>query len=187
VVGVLQLGRKNARFLFSPCGESKLVVYRNRLFDEKSDEKANNRSLVDLDLRYHSISNDNWNILCESLKAHPTLTCLNLLYTSPSNPSDEQKAHRTRAIAEMMKESTVLHTIHYDRDERDDQIYAESILPHLESNLYRPRVQGIKKADIALRRPLLGRALQTNSVRNKSNLLWMLLSGNPDVVVRLIE
>jgi hypothetical protein len=31
---------------------------------------------------------------------------------------------------------------------------------------------------------LLGRALQTESVRNDSNLLWIFLSGNPDVVVQ---
>jgi hypothetical protein len=31
---------------------------------------ASNRGLVELDLRYHHISDDNWSILCESLKAH---------------------------------------------------------------------------------------------------------------------
>jgi hypothetical protein len=87
----------------------------------------------------------------------------------------------------MVQENQVLLTIDLNRDERDEQIYAESILPHLETNLYRPRVLGIKKADIALRRPLLGRALQTHSVRSKSNLLWMFLSGNQDVVVQSIE
>jgi hypothetical protein len=148
---------------------------------------ANNRSMVDLDLSGRcSISDENWSILCESLKAHPTLTTLNLL-SEASDLSDEQKAHRTRAVAEMMKENTVLHTIHFNRGERNHQIYAESILPYLESNLYRPRVLGIKKADIALRRPLLGRALQMESVRNDSNLLWMFLSGNPDAVFSLIE
>jgi hypothetical protein len=34
---------------------------------------------------------------------------------------------------------------------------------------------------------LLGRALQTKSVRNDSNLLWMFISGNADVLVRSIE
>jgi hypothetical protein len=78
-------------------------------------------------------------------------------------------------------------TIDLERYEREEQIYKESIHPYLEMNLYRPRVLGIKKADIALRRPLLGRALQTKSVRNKSNFLWMFLSGNQDVVVQSIE
>jgi hypothetical protein len=86
-----------------------------------------------------------------------------------------------------MQENLVLLTITLDPYNRDYQIYMEMIHPYLETNLYRPRVLGIKKADIALRRPLLGRALQTKSVRNKSNLLWMLLSGNQDVVVQSIE
>jgi hypothetical protein len=75
-------------------------------------------------------------------------------------------------------------TIDLEGYEKDAKIYAE-ILPYLETNLYRPRVLNIKKADIALRRALLGWALQTKSVRNKSNLLWMSLSsGNHDVVLQ---
>jgi hypothetical protein len=101
--------------------------------------------------------------------------------------SIEQKAQRTCLLAEMMEENTILLAIFLMRHERDAQIYEEMILPYLETNLYRPRVLRIKKADIALRKALLGRALQTESVRNKSNLLWMLLSGNQDVVVRSIE
>ena len=58
------------------------------------------------------------------------------------------------------------------------------IVPLLEKNLYRPRVLAIKRTDIALRRPLLGLALQSELVRNKSNVLWMLLSGNADIVVK---
>jgi hypothetical protein len=58
------------------------------------------------------------------------------------------------------------------------------ILPYLETNRYRPRVLAIKKADIQIRRPLLGRALQTKSVRNDFNIMWMFLSGNADVVLQ---
>jgi hypothetical protein len=63
----------------------------------------------------------------------------------------------------------------------------EEILPYLETNWHRPRVHAIKKADISLRRALLGRALQTKYVRNDSNRLWMFVSGNVDVLVRSIE
>jgi hypothetical protein len=148
---------------------------------------AENKGLVKLDLYHRSISDENWTILCQSLKGHPTLTSLDLRYKRPGWLSDEQKSLRTRVLAEMMHENRVLLTIDLEPYKRDAQIYEESILPYLETNLYRPRVLGIKKADIALRRPLLGRALQTESVRNKSNLLWMLLSGNQDVVVQSIE
>jgi hypothetical protein len=156
---------------------------------------ANNRGLVDLNLEHCSISNDNWNVLCESLQAQPTLTSINLRGTRPTisrtGPaggrirfSDEQNVHRTRAMAEMVQRNTTLHTIELSADERDEQIYAETIQPYLETNRYRPRVDAITKADISLRRPLLGLALQTESVRNKSNLLWMFPSGNSDGVLQ---
>jgi hypothetical protein len=37
---------------------------------------AENKSLVELVLRHYSTSNENWTIMCESLKGHPTLTSL---------------------------------------------------------------------------------------------------------------
>jgi hypothetical protein len=40
---------------------------------------------------------------------------------------------------------------------------------------------------IHIRRAFLGRALRTKSVRNKSNLQWMFLSGNADVVLQSNE
>jgi hypothetical protein len=86
-----------------------------------------------------------------------------------------------------MEENRVLLTIDPERVDRDYQIYMEMIHPYLETNLYRPRVLGIKKADIQIRRPLLGRALQMESVRNKSNLIWMFLTGNQDVVLQSDE
>jgi hypothetical protein len=161
---------------------------------------ANNRGLVDLNLRYHPISYDNWMILGQSLQTHPTLTSLNLAYTSPLllNPiydgplaphdtrielSAEQRAQRTRVLAQMVQRNTSLHTIELSARQYDQQIYMEMIYPYLVTNRYRPRVLAITKADIPLRRTLLGRALQTRSVRNNSSLLWMFLSRNPDVVV----
>jgi hypothetical protein len=150
----------------------------------------NRRGPVNLDISRFHMSHDNWSFLCESLKAHPTLTSLDLRNTMPwrrscadaSVVSDEEKSHRTRLLAETMKENITLHTVHLSEDERDEQIYKESILPYLGMNLYRPRVLAMNKVDISLRRAFLGRALQTDSVRNDSNLLWMFLSGNPGVV-----
>jgi hypothetical protein len=157
------------------------------------------------------ISDDNWSILCESLKAHPTLTNLNLLDTRPSNPvdadddddddddeddeedpedtillSDEQKSHRTRLLAEMMKANTILRTILLTDHEHDDQIYTEEISPYLETNLYRPRVVAVKKTHMReFRKKVLGRAL--DCVKSKPNLVWMFLSQNVDAFVRSEE
>jgi hypothetical protein len=150
---------------------------------------AENKSLLVLDLIGCSIIDENWTVLYQSLKGHPTLTNLNL--SSPPRaqnvPHDERKTQRVRVPVAMVQENQVLNSIYLDQDERDEQIYAESILPRLETNLYRPRVLGIKKVGIALRRPLLGRALQTDAVRSKYNLLWMFLSGNRDVVLQSDE
>jgi hypothetical protein len=144
---------------------------------------ANNRGLVNLDLQNCSISDENWTILCQSLQAHPTLISLNLEHTIPAR----HFVVRTSAVAEMIKHNTILNTIELSDGHYDTQVYAEMIQPFLETNKYRPRVHAIKKADIPLRRPLLGLALQTDSVRNDANILWMFLSGNPDVVVQSSE
>jgi hypothetical protein len=151
---------------------------------------AINRGLVDLDLESRAISDDNWSVLCESMKAHPNLTNLNLRTTSPIRPTDGRivltdngKAHRTRLLAGMMQENTSMHTIQLSKEGRVEQIYTQMICPYLETNLYRPRVLAITKADLSLRRAFLGRALQTATIRNDSNLLWMFLSGNAYVVV----
>jgi hypothetical protein len=65
----------------------------------------------------------------------------------------------------------------------DQNVFTESVNPKLETNRYQPRVLAIKQADDRFRRALLGRAMQSKLVRNKSNCLWMLLSENADVVV----
>jgi hypothetical protein len=150
---------------------------------------------VYLDLHNDPISDENWAILCQSLQAHPTLTSLNLIAgTWPRGPdgvtiilSDEQKTHRTRELAEMVQQNTVLHTIELlFTSERDDQICTEEIRPYLETNLYRPRVHAIKKTlDRPFREKVLGRALY--SVRSNPNLVWMLLSENVDAFVRAEE
>jgi hypothetical protein len=149
---------------------------------------ANNRGLVDLNLSSQNISDDNWTILCQSLSTHPTLTSLNLLGTAPTQNENDFTfglpiVLSTRLMADMMHHNIVLHTIARSAEHYDHQMYADMILPCLETNRYRPRVLAITQADIRLRRPLLGRALQTESIRNKPNLLWMFLSDNLDIVV----
>jgi hypothetical protein len=154
---------------------------------------ANNRGLVDLDLSGNRISDENWTIMCQSLQAHLSLTSLNLEETRPMGPAEdriilsaEQTTRRTRALAEMMQQNTVLHTIELAAFERDGQIYTEEIRPYLVTNLYRPRVLAVKKTkDRPFREKVLGRAVY--SVRSNPNLVWMLLSENVDAFVRSEE
>jgi hypothetical protein len=166
---------------------------------------ATNRGLEELDLEGTPISDDIWRIICNSMKAHPTLTNLNLLGTRPSNPvdadddddeeedhdnrillSDEQKSHRTRVLAYMMKANTILRTILLTDHEHDEKIYTEDISPYLETNLYRPRVLAVKKTHVReFREKVLGRAL--DCVKSNPNLVWMFLSQNVDAFVRSEE
>jgi hypothetical protein len=96
--------------------------------------------------------------------------------------SDELQ--KTRLLAErLVRQNTALHTIELAARQYNQQIYMEHILLYLEANRYRPRVLGIKKAHLLIRRNLLGLALQTESVRNKSNLIWMFLLGSQDIAV----
>jgi hypothetical protein len=86
----------------------------------------------------------------------------------------------------MMRYNTILHTINLSKDERDEQIYTESILPYLKTNRYRPRVLAVEKTkERPFRERMLGRALA--SVKTDANLVWMFLSENVDAFVRSEE
>jgi hypothetical protein len=86
-----------------------------------------------------------------------------------------------------MQTNTILCNIHLSAQDRDEDIYTESIQPRLEANLYRPRVlAGKKEADKRpFRQKVLGRAL--SCVRSNPNLVWMFLSENVDVFVQTEE
>jgi hypothetical protein len=97
---------------------------------------------------------------------------------------DDQKQERTRMVAEMMRENTVLQAFNFLENEYDDLIYAEAILPHLVSNLYRPRVLAVTETrNRQLLKKVLGRSLY--SVRSNPDLVWMFLSNNVDVFIPL--
>jgi hypothetical protein len=150
---------------------------------------ASNRGLVDLDLRCHSISDESWSILCQSLEQHPTLISLDLRDTRPTRQASEevileQKRTRTRAIADLLEGNTILQTVHLSEQEREGRIYTELIQPRLEINLYRVRVLAIKEGtqnDRPFREKVLGRAL--HCVRSNPNLVQMFLSQNMDVIL----
>jgi hypothetical protein len=156
---------------------------------------AENRGLTALHASGHSIDDESWTILCQSIQNHPTLTRVNLTDTGPMNSagescallSDEQKTRRTRTLAEMIQTNTILCYITLSPGEYDERIYTESIQPRLEANIYRPRVFAIKNEadDRPFRQKVLGRALA--GVSSEPNLVWMFLSENVDVVVRSDE
>ena len=66
-----------------------------------------------------------------------------------------------------------------DQDSKHE-LFRESVIPYLETNLFRPRLLAIQKTrPIAYRATVLGQALL--AVRTDPNRLWMLLSGNAEV------
>jgi hypothetical protein len=86
----------------------------------------------------------------------------------------------------MMQQSTVLHTTRLSEHERDEHIYTQEIRPHLEVNLYRPRVLAVKKTkDRPFREKVLGQAL--HCVKSSPNLVWVFLSENVDAFARSEE
>jgi hypothetical protein len=93
---------------------------------------AGNMGLVEVKMLGCSISNENLAVLCESLQGHTTLTSLDLVITCPLDPtgtrgymSMEQKRDRTHMVADMMRANTILQTINFREDEREEQIYTE--------------------------------------------------------------
>jgi hypothetical protein len=160
-----------------------------------------NQGLQHLTFSNHAIGEDNWDRLCHALKTHPSLTSVNLQGTGDTATArpglekvermfSQQKAFRTLALAEAMEENIVLHTMVLSPDETDDEMFQESIVPCLETNLFRPRVIAIKHAvdgplSSSFRQKVLGRAL--SSVSHNPNLLWCFLSENIDTAFGSLE
>jgi hypothetical protein len=152
---------------------------------------AENKGLTVLYASGHSIGEEDWSILCQSLQKHPALTRVDLTDTGPMSSSGQktllavkQKTRRTRELAEMMQTNTILCTIRLSEKERDKKIYTKPIQPRLIANRYRLRVLAVKKEadDRPFRQKVLGRAL--HRVRRNPNLVWMFLSGNVDAFVQ---
>jgi hypothetical protein len=86
-----------------------------------------------------------------------------------------------QAVVAMLQSNRVIRRISLSKDERNDQIYQESILPLLQANIYRPRVRRIQQTSRpSLREGLLGRALY--AVRNQRDLVRMLLLKNVEIL-----
>jgi hypothetical protein len=147
-----------------------------------ADALGNNQGLVKFAPAEQHITDENWTVLCQSLHSHPTLETLDLSSTRGRNGvSDETKTHRCTCIVNLLRSNTVLRSIHLSREERDETIWSESILPHLQTRTYQSRILEIKAVDHQPRRSkLFGRAL--NSVQTKPYLLYLFLIGNVDIL-----
>jgi hypothetical protein len=137
--------------------------------------------------RRQLINDENWTVLCQSLRAHPTLETLDLsgtfhdLNAGITTMSNASKTHRCNCIVDLLRSNTVLRSVHLTREERDETIWSESILPHLQTRKVQPLIQEIKAVvDQPRRSKLFGRAL--DSFKTKPYLLYLFLSGNVDII-----
>lgn len=152
---------------------------------------AANLGLVKLYFARQTLNAENWNLLLRSLASHPSLEVLDLggtrerqsrqglLSVTPVN----RRARRTTAVAEMLKSNTVIHTVSLSDADLHRDIFDESIQPWLEINLFWPRIMSIKGTMGPLREKVLGQALR--KVRHNPNRMWMILSGNCDVLANV--
>jgi hypothetical protein len=123
-----------------------------------------------------SVSDETWDAICDSLKAHPTLDVLNLWSTSVPAVI----ISRIQALVDMMKVNMSIHTIHLNSQYSQHELFRGSVIPYLETNRLRPRDRAIQRTcPITYRVKVLGRALL--AVRADPNRVWMILSGNAEV------
>jgi hypothetical protein len=150
-----------------------------------------NLGLVKLYFGRQTLNAENWNLLVRSLASHPSLEVLDLGGTrerqsrqelSSTTPLD-RKARRTSVVGEMLKSNTVIHTVSLSDADLHRDIFDESIQPWLEMNLFWPRIMSIKGTVGPLREKVLGQALR--KVRHNPNRMWMILSGNGDVLANV--
>jgi hypothetical protein len=135
------------------------------------------------------VDDETWKTLFRSIRNHPQLEILGLVRTGglASTLSAKSKTTRMQAIVDMLQSpNRVIRRITLSEDEQDGHTYQESILPHLQANIYRPRVRRIQQTrDRSRKEGLLGRALY--AVRNRSDLVWMLLSENAEILAAAPE
>jgi hypothetical protein len=152
---------------------------------------AANLGLVKLYVGRQTLNSENWNLLVHSLRAHPSLQVLDLSGTREGQSRQERssvtpekrRARRTSAIAQIVQSNTVLHTVQLSDTDLHKDIFDESIQPWLEMNQSWPRVMSIQGTIGPLRGKVLGRALY--KVRHNPNRMWMILSGNGDVLANV--
>jgi hypothetical protein len=153
-----------------------------------ADALSDNLGLQVLDFYRQPFDDASWDVLCASLRVHPTLHRVDLAKTGGIVPtghglymSDEQKIRRMNVMADMLRENTKLRTIVVSPEECDNPILKTQIRPRLVMNKYRRRFRAIQEIQGGeLRRKVLGRIV--GSCRQNTNLLWWLLSSNADAV-----
>jgi hypothetical protein len=182
--------RGNSRLKnFKPCRSENYPEDVDRVVLTLAGALRENKGLLHLDLTLYWIMSENaWDVLCNSLKTHPTLQVLNLLSENfDTNPRTGLRrswrfllplapAHlkvRIQSLVDMMKVNTSILTIYVDGQYFEDELFQRLVIPYIDSNWFRLRVRAIQNTrPIAYRAKVLGQALL--AARTDPNSLWML-------------
>jgi hypothetical protein len=184
-------GSTGVKTIVQPAGRLNERMLEQPEFRVLAEALGDNQGLVKFAPIAQHINDENWTVLCQSLRSHLTLETLDLSSTfldddSNATMSGATKTHRCTCIVNLLRSNTVLRSIHLTREERDETIWSESILPTLQTRTYQPLVMEIKAvADEPRRSKLFGRAL--DSVKTKPYLLYLFLIGNADIIVASFE
>jgi hypothetical protein len=178
-------GNTSVKTIVQPAGRLAERMLEIDEFRVLAEALGDNQGMLRFAPREQLINDENWAVLCQSLRSHPTLYTLDLSATfhdlNAGIMPDTSKKHRCECIVELLHSNTVLRSIHLTRKERDENIWRESIVPHLQTRKCQPLIQEIKAvAEQPLRFKLFGRALV--SVKTKPYLLYLFLSGNVDII-----
>jgi hypothetical protein len=178
-------GNASVKTIVQPAGRLGERMLKDDEFRVLAEALAANQGLLKFFPRGQHINDENWKVLCQSLRSHPTLETLDFSGTfNDVNNAIRAKSSRKRrckCIVDLLRSNTVLRSVHLTRNERDETIWSESILPHLQTRTYQPLVLEIKAVvDQPRRSKLFGRAL--DSVKAKPYLLYLFLSGNIDII-----
>jgi hypothetical protein len=178
-------GNTSVKTIVQPAGRLAERMLEDDEFRALAEALGANQGLLKFYPRGQLINDENWTVLCQSLCSHPTLETLNLSGTfddlNAGIMSNASKTHRCNCIVDLLRSNTILRSVHLTREERDETIWSESILPHLQTRKYQPLVLEIKAVvDQSRRSKLLGRAL--DSVKTKPYLLYLFLTGNVDII-----
>ena len=146
-----------------------------------------NKGLETLSLAHCTVSNENCQILCDSLKHHSALKVLDLTKTSKGAAADT--VSHLQSLEQMLHTNTVLHTIHMNTTiaaegnasiSQGVGVWQGQIVSRLERNLYRARVDAIQHAAASKRPSLVAHSVA--AVTGSPDVVWMILSQNVEAI-----
>jgi hypothetical protein len=171
--------RGKSRLISLSLRFSRSLEVSNRELLVTASALKENEGLVDFNTHEFRMSDETWYEVCESLKTH-VLDLFSVRAQEGAPLSPMVLKSRIQTLVDMLKLNTSMHTICARDCYSKYQLSRKSVIPHLETNQFRPRLLAIQKTRlITYRATMLGRALL--AVRADANSFWMLLSGNPEV------